>query len=587
MIIQKLICFFETKCFHPIFELLLISIHPFTLIMVLKRNSNKRKRISTPTRKDKTHIETTKKIKSNLFDDTMIQEKHEQKDEESIVESKQAIETNEKSGKNVISVNEGIIIEKCIFDDSQIENTHKSTVYEQKENLDICQISKNELKQHQINQFEPKKIANGQYIFEKPDFSQNDIDLDDEKGNKSDIHSGANFESIATGIQTIHEIETCSSKNENKHIENFLLEEKSDCFQESSNEAEIRNEISWSAEKRSSNNQKKNDDSYKLIESSSQIETDIESGEISQQKFGKITFVSSLENYNEDIDSEIETSKSEVKSLCDIENSSDDISYRVMNRNSISNDIDHIKRENADFQVKESKYKKDEKQENMKNEKNKFNENSIMDEKLQCEASEVLLKLSESFLHEEVKRNRSSSSNEKEQIGSEMYESDLSESNSRTSEKTEESNCKPPKAFMKDPHLFKMLQHEKLKNENLQEENLHLKLVIDEIKELVQSKNQNIAILEQRITFLECEKKYKDSEKRHLDNGLELVSRLKNVYEEEVNMFCKKIDELKKENAQTKSNYEILKRTVTSLLQEKKVLEKEKGKMEVFDQKCS
>lgn len=117
--------------------------------------------------------------------------------------------------------------------------------------------------------------------------------------------------------------------------------------------------------------------------------------------------------------------------------------------------------------------------------------------------------------------------------------------------------------------ILNMLTHEKLKNETLKEENEHLKLAINEIKALVKVKNQNISILEQRINFLECEKKMRDADRGMIENGLELVDRLKAVYQEEVRMFCRKMESIKRENTILKGNYDMLKKTVAELLKKR------------------
>lgn len=65
-------------------------------------------------------------------------------------------------------------------------------------------------------------------------------------------------------------------------------------------------------------------------------------------------------------------------------------------------------------------------------------------------------------------------------------------------------------------------------------------------------------------------KKIRDVDGNAIKNGLELVDKLKVVYQEEVKMFCRKMESVKRENSVLKGNYDMLKKTMTGLLKGKK-----------------
>ncbi|ELQ76779.1 hypothetical protein THOM_0218 [Trachipleistophora hominis] len=251
---------------------------------------------------------------------------------------------------------------------------------------------------------------------------------------------------------------------------------------------------------------------------------------------------------------------------------------------------DHTQKgESSAENLKEQTNKTLQLKEHMKKENDYVQENTYDDDGLitQCEASEVLLRLSEGGSDQgrsesarqstsgecgaqEMGDYRESTSNENDGGYKGIvkgYGAGLADVKRFTHEQNKEAGVLAHGSTHK---AFNVIAHEKLRNETLREENAHLKATISEIKALIKMKNQNIGVLEQRINFLECEKKLRDTDHGMIENGLELVDRLKAVYQEEVRMFCRKMERVRQENTVLKGNYDMLKKTVAELLKERR-----------------
>lgn len=171
----------------------------------------------------------------------------------------------------------------------------------------------------------------------------------------------------------------------------------------------------------------------------------------------------------------------------------------------------------------------------------------MADDKLQFEASEILLDLSRKTKnpeHEKVKRQRTPNTETEYRIG--------------------------------ESQMLEILSHERLKNEKLNEENHHLKLIVDEVKDIVQTKNREINYLEQKLEYFENEQQYANVNGERIESGILLLDKLQNVYRGEIDSYVNTLDQFKKENTTLKSNYDALKRTVASLIHQKRENLKEK-----------
>lgn len=217
--------------------------------------------------------------------------------------------------------------------------------------------------------------------------------------------------------------------------------------------------------------------------------------------------------------------------------------------------------------------------EHMKKENDYVQEDAYDDGGLitQCEASEVLLRLSEGrseHCRSDGAQQGTSNENGAQDMG-DYRESTSNENDGGYKDKANEYSTglvgtERHFAHEDEKKVLSVIAHEKLRNETLREENAHLKAIICEIKALIKMKNQNISALEQRVNFLECEKKLRDTDRGVIENGLELVDKLKVVYQDEVRMFCRKMEKVRRENTVLKGNYDMLKKTVAELLKERR-----------------
>lgn len=217
--------------------------------------------------------------------------------------------------------------------------------------------------------------------------------------------------------------------------------------------------------------------------------------------------------------------------------------------------------------------------EHMKKENDYVQEDAYDDGGLitQCEASEVLLRLSEGrneHCRSDGAQQGTSGENGAQDMG-DYRESTSNENDGGYKDGANEYSTGlvgVERQFVHEDEkkVLSVIAHEKLRNETLREENAHLKAIICEIKALIKMKNQNISALEQRVNFLECEKKLRDTDRGVIENGLELVDKLKVVYQDEMRMFCRKMEKVRRENTALKGNYDMLKKTVTELLKERR-----------------